>query len=106
MRWTLRSPSWNWPDFSAVKVMPPVYPPGATRVRAGGPGGPASGLQQDLHRAVLLLPEVGVGLLGVLERHPVAGEVVDAERVALGEDRQDVGHPAPDVGLPHAQLDL
>src|SRR5688500_4538672 len=65
----------------------------------------ASGPEQHLDRAVLLLAEVRVGLRGLLERHVVGGEVVDTQRVALGEDRQDVGHPAPHVGLAHAQLD-
>src|SRR3712207_4595235 len=69
---------------------------------AGRGGGPPtrlrSGLEQDLDRAVLLLAEVRVRLRRLLERHVVGGEVVDAQRIALGEDRQDVGHPAPHVG--------
>src|SRR5215210_4957837 len=74
---------------------------------AGARGrGPGSGREQHLDRAVLLLAEVGVGLGGLRERDVVGGEAVDAEGVLVGEQREDVRHPPPDVGLPHAQLDL
>ena len=43
---------------------------------------------------------------GASSSGPVVWRIVDAERVAVDQQRQDVGHPAPDVGLPHAQLDL
>src|SRR4051812_44661718 len=47
-----------------------------------------SGLDQHLDGAVLLLAEVHVRLGGLLERHPVRGEVVDAQRVALEQQRE------------------
>src|ERR1700712_3420292 len=103
-RWTVRSPRANWPDFSAVKVMPPS-PPRPASMR--GPGREfGSGLQQDLDVTFLLLPEVLVGLRCVLERDVVGGELVHAQGVAVEQQRQDVGHPAPHVGLAHAPLDL
>src|SRR3954451_15892849 len=43
--------------------------------------GPALRLQNDLHRAVGLLLEGLVGLRGIVERQPVSGEVVHAERI-------------------------
>src|SRR4051794_32485681 len=108
IRWTDRSPSGNEPDFSAVNVMPDSYTAKLSAMRPGREN-PArargSRLEQHLDRAVPLLPEVHVGLRGLLQRHVVRGELVDAEEVLL-EQRQDVGHPPPDVGLTHAQLDL
>src|SRR3954451_11804896 len=105
MRWTERSPRGEEPDFSAVNVMPRLL-----HRRAGGHApGPGksrperlmSRREQHLDRAVLLLAEVHVGLRCLRERYVVGGELVDAEEVLL-EQRQDVGHPAPDVGLAHA----
>src|SRR4051812_50060600 len=131
MRLTVRSPRGNWPDFSAVIVMPGSYPPGEgyalRRCARGDPRGARShsrdaggtrsgrtgvvlvgrratlhgdrdhgrrpvrspvvtslsGLEQYLHRAVLLLPEVHVGLRRVLQRYVVRGEPLDAERVVV-----------------------
>src|SRR3954468_6260778 len=66
-----------------------------------------SGLEEDLERAVLLLLERLVGVRRVLERQPVGGEGVDPERVVVAADqRQQLVHPALDVGLAHAQVDL
>src|SRR3954454_5734358 len=96
MRWTERSPRGKEPDFSAVNVMPRLlhrravsHAPGPGTSR---PGRPLSGLEQHLHRAVLLLAEVHVGLRGLREGDVVRGELVHAEEVLL-EQRQDVGHP-------------
>src|SRR3954468_14122441 len=108
IRWTVPSPSGNEPDFSAVNVMPDSYTAKLGIMRPGReirPGRTSSRREQDLDRAVLLLPEVHVGLRGLLQRDVVGGELVDTEEVLL-EQRQDVGDPAPDFALPHPQLDL
>src|SRR3954447_22521001 len=109
MRWTERSPRGKEPDFSAVNVMPRLlhrragsHAPGPGKSR---PGRLFSRLYQKPDRPAPLLSEGHVGLRCLGERHVVGGEFVDAEEVLL-EQRQDVGHPAPDVGLAHAQLDL
>src|SRR3954447_17390781 len=59
------------------------------------------GLQDDLHRAVGLLLERLVGLRRVVERQPVRGEGVHAERIRVGEERRDLRHPALHVRLAH-----
>src|SRR3954471_1567126 len=101
MRWTERSPRVYEPDFSAVNVMPRLlhreavgHAPGPGKTR---PGRAISRREQHLDRAVLLLAEVHVGLRGLLQRHVVGRELVHAEEV-LPQQRQDVGHPPPDVG--------
>src|SRR3546814_4729216 len=64
------------------------------------------GAEDDLDGSVLLLLEGLVGSRALGERDAVGGEAVDAERVALGQQRHDVVDPALDVGLAHSQLDL
>src|SRR6185312_11177386 len=68
--------------------------------------GPISRFQHHLHRAVLLLLEDLVGMRSLVERQHVAGERVDAQRIAVDEQRHDVVHPLLDVRLPHPQGDL
>src|SRR6185312_5460196 len=66
-----------------------------------------SWLEQHLEGPVLLLLEPLVGLWRLSERHVVGGEAIDAERVVVaGEERQDVVHPALDVGLAHTHVQL
>src|SRR3954451_18213848 len=79
------------------------------RVAMRGPlsvRGPRLGLEHDLHRAVRLLLERLVRLGRVVERQPVGGEALDAERILVGQERHDLRHPALDVRLAHPQLDL
>src|SRR3954447_13468266 len=83
----------------SVRAAAMLRPPS---VRTAG----ASGLQHDLDGAVLLLLEGLVGVGGVVERQVVGGEALHAQRVIVGEQRHDLRHPALDVRLAHAQLDL
>src|SRR3546814_4940253 len=51
------------------------------------------GAEDDLDGSVLLLLEGLVGSRALGERDAVGGEAVDAERVALGQQRHDVVDP-------------
>src|ERR687893_956256 len=66
-----------------------------------------SGLEQDLHRVVLLLLEDLVAVRPLVERQLVGVEALDAQGVAVArEERHYVVHPALDVGLAHRELYL
>ncbi|OEI68888.1 hypothetical protein Cus16_1377 [Curtobacterium sp. ER1/6] len=89
-----------------------MAPTTTTRISAPVPTGRPSrrghrGVEHDLDAAVLLLLEDGVHVRGVLERHPVGGQVEGAERVrGVGHERHEVVDPAADVALSLADRDL
>src|SRR4051794_32532078 len=67
----------------------------------GPPAAPRLRREDDLHDTVLLLLELGVGLGGLVQRQPVRRKLLDAQRVVIGEQRDDIVGPALDVGLTH-----
>src|SRR3546814_10132541 len=90
-----------------ISAMTPLYQGSMSPLRSSrGPWASGGGAEDDLDGSVLLLLEGLVGGRALGERDAVGGEAVDAERVALGQQRHDVVDPALDVGLAHAQLDL
>jgi hypothetical protein len=52
--------------------------------------GSDSGIEDDLDHSLLLLLEMLVCLRGGGQRKVVRGEAVDAERVVVGQQRQDL----------------
>src|SRR4051794_19952920 len=65
-----------------------------------------SRLQDDLDGPVLLVLEDLIPVRRLLQWQAMRREEIDAERVVVGQQRQDLIRPAPHVRLPHAQLDL
>src|SRR4029453_544393 len=64
-----------------------------------------SGLEDDLDRPLLLGLELRVGLGRLIEGQPVRHEVVETEDVVIPlKEGQDLGDPALDVRLSHADL--
>src|SRR3546814_16413555 len=84
--------------------MTPRYQGSMSPLRSSrGPWASGGGAEDDLDGSVLLLLEGLVGSRALGERDAVGGEAVDAERVALGQQRHDVVDPALDVGLSHSR---
>ena len=68
--------------------------------------GAAHGLSTTLTQPSSLFWKISYACGRLLERQVVRRERVDAQGVLVGQQREDVGHPALDVGLAHPQLDL
>jgi len=63
----------------------------------------ASGVEDDLDHAVLLVSKLGIGLWRLTQRQPMSSERLGCERVAVFcQERQDLIAPAADVRLAHA----
>src|SRR5689334_9164144 len=105
--WEREHLRWSWriqyPAVRAVKLT--STPPFASAERKAL-WRSRSRLEYDLHRTVLLLLEDVIGVRSLIQGQNVGGEVVDAERIVVVEQRHDVVDPALDVGLPHPQRQL
>src|SRR5829696_4472632 len=93
----------NLPGGSCIPRWPPLPPSRPHRaVRRFG-----SGLEQDLHRVILLFLEDLVATRALLQRQLVGVKALDPKRITvIREEGHDVLYPSLDVGLAHGELYL